>query len=77
MDLDMGKYTVFVWGAYGASFVALAVLVYVSLRAHAERQHRLKALQAAIKEQQPAKPHKANATPKTRKRKPPREIAPK
>ena len=51
MDLDMGKYAVFVWGAYGASFVALSALVLLSLRTHAQRRKVLDALQAAVDEQ--------------------------
>jgi len=48
LDLDMGKYAVFVWGSYGAAFVALAALIIVSLRTHALRRKRLEALQAAV-----------------------------
>jgi len=51
LDLDMGKYVVFVWGAYGASFVALSTLVLISLCAHAQRRKVLEALQAAVDEQ--------------------------
>ena len=47
LDLDMGKYAVFVWGAYGASAIAIGVLVAMSLRAHARRKTQLEALQAA------------------------------
>ena len=48
LDLDMGKYGLFVWGAYGASFIALVSLTLVSLRAHAVRRKHLEALQAAV-----------------------------
>lgn len=48
MDLDMGKYVVFVWGCYGATAVALGVLIVVSLRAQAKRRKMLEALQAAV-----------------------------
>ena len=43
LDFDMGKYGVYVWGAYGATFIGLVGLVGSSLIAHA---HRLKVLQA-------------------------------
>jgi len=48
MDLDMGKYAVFVWGSYGLSFLAIAGLVFASVRTHRRRQTVLKALQAAV-----------------------------
>lgn len=48
MDLDMGKYVAFVWGCYGATAVALVVLIVVSLRAQAKRRKVLEALQAAV-----------------------------
>jgi heme exporter protein CcmD len=48
MDLDMGKYVVFVWGCYGATAVALATLIVVSLRAQARRRKVLEALQTAV-----------------------------
>ncbi len=47
MDIDMGKYALFVWGSYGVSFVAIAALVAVSLRTHIRRKKVLEALQAA------------------------------
>lgn len=47
LDLDMGKYAVFVWGAYGSSAVAVGALIFMSLRAHAVRRKQLEALQAA------------------------------
>jgi len=47
MDLDMGKYAFYVWGAYGASAISLAVLVIASLRTQARRRKVLEALQAA------------------------------
>ena len=50
LDLDMGKYALFVWGSYGATFIALAGLIGVSLRAHADRRKKLEALQAALAE---------------------------
>lgn len=52
LDLDMGKYAVFVWGSYGATFIALGSLIALSLRAHAERRKKLEALQAALAETQ-------------------------
>lgn len=48
MDLDMGKYVVFVWGCYGVTAVALGALIVVSLRAQAKRRKVLEALQAAV-----------------------------
>jgi heme exporter protein D len=48
MDLDMGKYVVFVWGCYGATAVALGALIIVSLRAQAKRRKVVEALQAAV-----------------------------
>lgn len=48
LDLDMGKYVFFVWGAYGATALGLIGLVALSLRAHAERKKQLAALQAAV-----------------------------
>ena len=53
LDLDMGKYAVFVWGAYGASAIAIGALVLVSLRAHATRKKQLEALQAAVEDKRP------------------------
>ena len=50
LDLDMGKYGLFVWGAYGASFVGLVGLTLASLRAHAVRRKHLEALQAAVED---------------------------
>ncbi len=50
LDLDMGKYAIFVWGAYGASAVAVGALVVMSLRAHAKRRKQLDALQAAVED---------------------------
>ncbi len=50
LDLDMGKYAVFVWGAYGVSAIAIGALILASLRAHAVRKKQLDALQAAIED---------------------------
>lgn len=50
LDLDMGKYVFFVWGAYGATALGLIGLVVLTLRAHADRQKQLAALQAAVAE---------------------------
>jgi heme exporter protein D len=50
LDLDMGKYAVFVWGSYGATFAALTALVVVSLRAQAVRRRKLEALQQAVED---------------------------
>lgn len=47
LDLDMGKYAFYVWGAYGLSAVALIGLVAWSLRTHARRRKVLQALQDA------------------------------
>lgn len=47
MDFDMGKYGLFVWGAYSVSFLALGALVVVSLLVQARRRKVLEALQAA------------------------------
>ncbi len=43
----MGKYGLFVWGSYGLSFVAIAALVWLSLRVNAQRRKVLQALQQA------------------------------
>lgn len=51
LDLDMGKYAPFVWGAYGVSFVVISLLIIVSLGSHAVRRRRLEALQAAMEGQ--------------------------
>jgi heme exporter protein CcmD len=48
MDLNMGKYVVFVWGCYGATALALGALIIVSLRAQAKCRKVLEALQAAV-----------------------------
>lgn len=48
--LDMGKYAVYVWSAYGATALTLISLVVVSLRAQAGRRKTLGALQAAVVE---------------------------
>ncbi|UDF03801.1 heme exporter protein CcmD [Asticcacaulis sp. AND118] len=45
MDLDMGKYVLFVWGSYGLSAVALITLTVLSVNTHRERAAKLKALQ--------------------------------
>lgn len=50
LDLDMGKYVVFVWGAYGATALGLIGLVVLTLRAHIKRKKQLAALQAAVAE---------------------------
>jgi heme exporter protein D len=50
LDLDMGKYAVYVWGAYGATAVTLVALIALSLRAQAGRRKKLEALQAAVTE---------------------------
>ncbi len=47
MDLNMGKYALFVWGSYGVSFVAIVGLVALSLRTHLRHKTVLAALQAA------------------------------
>ena len=47
MDLDMGKYGLFVWGSFGLSFVALGALTWLSLRVQAKRRQVLEALQKA------------------------------
>jgi heme exporter protein CcmD len=48
--LDMGKYAIYVWGAYGVTFVTLASLIVVSVRTQALRRKKLEALQAAVAE---------------------------
>lgn len=50
LDLDMGKYAVFVWGSYGVTFVALVALILVSLRAQAAQRRKLEALQQAAED---------------------------
>jgi len=47
LDLDMGKYAVYVWGSYGASAVALVTLTLLSLRAQVRARKVLEALQKA------------------------------
>ena len=47
----MGKYAIYVWGAYGATFIALGALVVISLRVQAQRRKVLEALQAAAETQ--------------------------
>ncbi len=48
--LDMGKYAIYVWSAYGATALTLVSLVVVSVRTQAERRKKLEALQAAVAE---------------------------
>lgn len=48
--LDMGKYAVYVWSAYGATALTLISLVVVSLRAQAGRRKKLEALRSAVAE---------------------------
>lgn len=55
MDLDMGKYGLFVWGAYGLSLLGLGALVVISLMVHARRKKVLEALQTAADEAQTGK----------------------
>jgi heme exporter protein D len=50
MDLDMGKYGLFVWGSYGLSLLGLGALVVISLVVHARRKKVLEALQEAVEE---------------------------
>lgn len=50
MDLDMGKYGFYVWGCYGATFIALVALVIISLRARSVQKTKLDALQDALKD---------------------------
>ncbi len=47
LDLDMGKYAIYVWGAYGVSAAALTGLAVLSLRARARRRRVLEALRDA------------------------------
>ena len=47
----MGKYAIYVWGAYGATLVALGALISISLRVQAQRRKVLEALQAAAETQ--------------------------
>ena len=51
VDLDMGKYVIYVWGAYGATLIALGTLIVISLRVQAQRRKVLEALQAAAETQ--------------------------
>ena len=53
LDFDMGKYGFFVWGAYGASVIAIGGLVLASVRARMIRLKRLTALQDALKDTKP------------------------
>jgi heme exporter protein CcmD len=48
--LEMGKYAVYVWGAYGATALTLGALIILSLRVQADRRKKLEALQAAVAE---------------------------
>ena len=48
--LDMGKYAVYVWGAFGATALVLISLIVASVHIQAERRKKLEALQAAIAE---------------------------
>ena len=50
LNLDMGKYAVYVWSAYGITTLTLVSLVVLSLRAQAERRRKLEALQSAVAE---------------------------
>jgi heme exporter protein CcmD len=63
MDFDMGKYGLFVWGSYGLSFLGLAGLVALSVKAHADKARALAALNEAIKA---VKPAVVVETPKTK-----------
>lgn len=47
LDLNMGKYAVFVWTSYGATLFGLGALAFISVRVHARRKAILKALQDA------------------------------
>ena len=47
LDLDMGKYAIYVWPAYAVTALALLSLVVLSLCAHARRKKVLAALQDA------------------------------
>ncbi|HVZ30186.1 MAG TPA: heme exporter protein CcmD [Asticcacaulis sp.] len=49
LDFDMGRYGFFVWGAYGASVLAIGGLILASVWGRAERLKRLTALQDAVK----------------------------
>ena len=49
IDLDMGKYAIYVWPAYAVTALALVVLVVLSLRVHVRRRKVLAALQDAAK----------------------------
>jgi len=46
MSLDMGKYALYVWGAYGVSFVLLMALVLGSLRAQNQAKEQLAYLES-------------------------------
>ena len=50
MDLDMGKYGLFVWGSYALSLLGLGALTVISIVVHARRKKVLEALQAAADE---------------------------
>ena len=47
LDLDMGHYAFYVWGAYGVTAAGLISLIAVSLLAHARKRRVLEALQDA------------------------------
>ena len=46
----MGGYAVYIWPAYGASFLTLAVAVILSLRAHAKARENVRRLELEIGE---------------------------
>ena len=50
LDLDMGHYAFYVWGAYGVTALGLIGLVVASLLAHARKRRVLEALQKAVDE---------------------------
>ncbi len=50
LDLDMGKYGLFVWGSYGASALGLLGLVVLSLRARAKAKAAVRALEDQTRE---------------------------
>ncbi|MEM9965506.1 MAG: heme exporter protein CcmD [Asticcacaulis sp.] len=45
LDLDMGKYVVYVWGSYGATALTLIALTVASVAAHRAQKRKLNALQ--------------------------------
>lgn len=44
LDLDMGKYVIYVWGSYGAVALTLMALTVATVSAHRTQKRKLQAL---------------------------------